>query len=146
MPLPFSCPCGHSCSYLNKCFSDRTEGIAQFSKKIIKSTKNRISSEPFNFPCINNEVSTIAQIYTYAIKKWYENTMRYNALSKHWGDRQSTSVEILFNIYFLEVKHLQPSPAPLETENTAWKYMNDTKEALIKEKFYMLIVGSRMQC
>lgn len=71
--------------------------------------------------------------------------MRYNALSKHWGDRQSTSVEILFNIYFLEVKHLQPSPAPLETENTAWKYMNDTKEALIKEKFYMLIVGSRMQ-
>lgn len=39
MPLPFSYLCGHPCSYLNKCFSDRTEGIAQFSKKIIKSTK-----------------------------------------------------------------------------------------------------------
>lgn len=73
--------------------------------------------------------------------------MGYNALSKHWGDRQSiNSVEILFIIYFLDVKHLQPSPAPLKTENTAWKYMNDTKEALIKGKFYMLIVGSRMQC
>ena len=63
--------------------------------------------------------------------------MRYNALPKQWGGRQSTSVEILFNIYFLDVKHLQPSPAPLKTENTAWKYMNDTKEALIKGKFYV---------
>ena len=66
--------------------------------------------------------------------------MDYNALSKHWGGRQSiNSVEILFNIYFLDVKHLQPSSwnLPLETENTAWKYMNDTKEVLITGEFYV---------
>ena len=63
--------------------------------------------------------------------------MRYNALSKHWGDRQSTSVEILFNIYFLEVKHLQPSPAPLETENTAWKYMNMNERTNKREVLYV---------
>ena len=65
--------------------------------------------------------------------------MGYNALSKHWGDRQSiNSVEILFIIYFLDVKHLQPSPSSLLKqkilhENT-WTTL---KEALIKGKFYV---------
>ena len=109
MPLPFSCPCGHPCSYLNKCFSDRTEGIAQFSKKIIKSTKTGSVQNQFNFPCINNEVSTIAQIYTYAIKKndmrtpcaimLYQNTEE--TVSQHQWKFYSIFIFWMLNIFSL---------------------------------------------
>ena len=39
---------------------------------------------------------------------------------------------------FFDVKQTSAfSFLPLERENTAWKYMNDTKEVLIKGKFYV---------